>query len=232
MTYNEYAQVLEAENPDTGELYHAGGLQRDQLRGGRRRHAAGRDLGRCGGRLADDPAYQRRRRLASSLRRWRAGRSAATTSRQCRDDRDSRPDRRSARAISSGMMNEVNKLIWPASGANGVGLIDQAAWDQTVETSLSTPRTSTGRRCSPGTAGRRSVHERDRDRGGVGPARRQGARPRSAAGYSTDRGDAERGRQLITPTAVSAANARRRGSGLAAGQLSRGGVCDGRCPPM
>ena len=28
-------------------------------------------------------------------------------------------------------MNEVNKLIWPA--ASGVGFIDQAAWDRTVE---------------------------------------------------------------------------------------------------
>ncbi len=35
-------------------------------------------------------------------------------------------------------MNEVNKLIWPASGAN-IGLIDQAAWDRTVEISQNTP---------------------------------------------------------------------------------------------
>ena len=27
-------------------------------------------------------------------------------------------------------MNEVNKLIWPATG--GVGVIDQAAWDRTA----------------------------------------------------------------------------------------------------
>jgi NitT/TauT family transport system substrate-binding protein len=28
-------------------------------------------------------------------------------------------------------MNEINKLIWPATG--GIGMIDQAAWDRTVE---------------------------------------------------------------------------------------------------
>ena len=34
-------------------------------------------------------------------------------------------------------MNEINKLIWPADG--GVGFIDQAAWDRTVEIAQSTP---------------------------------------------------------------------------------------------
>jgi NitT/TauT family transport system substrate-binding protein len=34
-------------------------------------------------------------------------------------------------------MNEINKLIWPAP--NGVGFIDQAAWDRTAEIALGTP---------------------------------------------------------------------------------------------
>jgi NitT/TauT family transport system substrate-binding protein len=34
-------------------------------------------------------------------------------------------------------MNEVNKLIWPAD--NGIGFIDQAAWDRTVEIAMGTP---------------------------------------------------------------------------------------------
>ena len=34
-------------------------------------------------------------------------------------------------------MNEVNKLIWPSE--NGIGYIDQAAWDRTVEISQNTP---------------------------------------------------------------------------------------------
>ena len=46
MTYNEYAQVLEAVNPDTGELYTPDDLDGHQLE--RRRHgdAPGRHLGR------------------------------------------------------------------------------------------------------------------------------------------------------------------------------------------
>ena len=46
MTYNEYAQVLEAVNPETGELYTPEDLDGHQLE--RRRHgdAAGRHLGR------------------------------------------------------------------------------------------------------------------------------------------------------------------------------------------
>ena len=34
-------------------------------------------------------------------------------------------------------MNEINKLIWPSP--EGVGFINQAAWDQTVEISQNTP---------------------------------------------------------------------------------------------
>ncbi len=33
--------------------------------------------------------------------------------------------------------NEVNKLIWPSP--NGIGFIDQAAWDRTVEIAGNTP---------------------------------------------------------------------------------------------
>jgi NitT/TauT family transport system substrate-binding protein len=33
-------------------------------------------------------------------------------------------------------MNEINKLIWPSP--DGAGVIDQAAWDQTVEIALNT----------------------------------------------------------------------------------------------
>ena len=34
-------------------------------------------------------------------------------------------------------MNEVNKLIWPSE--NGIGYIDQGAWDRTVAISMETP---------------------------------------------------------------------------------------------
>ncbi len=46
MTYNEYAQVLETVNPDTGELYQPSDFNVVNYTDERRRHAAGRDLGR------------------------------------------------------------------------------------------------------------------------------------------------------------------------------------------
>ena len=32
-------------------------------------------------------------------------------------------------------LNEINKLIWPSPG--GIGMMDQALWDQTVEVATS-----------------------------------------------------------------------------------------------
>jgi NitT/TauT family transport system substrate-binding protein len=34
-------------------------------------------------------------------------------------------------------MNETNKLIWPSE--SGIGMLDQAAWDRTVEIAQGTP---------------------------------------------------------------------------------------------
>ena len=45
MTYNEYAQVLEAVNPDTGELYQPEDFNVVNYEDVGRGHAAGRDLG-------------------------------------------------------------------------------------------------------------------------------------------------------------------------------------------
>ena len=56
MTYNEYAQVLEAENPDTGELYQPDDfnvISYEDVGVGMLQDSIWAD----GGRLADDPAY-------------------------------------------------------------------------------------------------------------------------------------------------------------------------------
>ncbi len=145
------------------------------------------------GRLADDPEYRDAavRFVAASLQGWAF----------CRDNVEQCAtivtDAGSTLGAShqQWMMNEVNKLIWPASGAS-IGLIDQAAWDQTVEISQNTPNLE-GATVLTADPGRRCVHERHRDRGG-GPARR--GRPRRQR-LQPDRGHPERGRQLITPTA-------------------------------
>ena len=78
MTYNEYAQVLEAKNPDTGELYTAGGVQRHRLE--RRRHcdAAGRHLGQHG-QAQHDAAYKDQTATFREGLHCRAGCSAVTT---------------------------------------------------------------------------------------------------------------------------------------------------------
>jgi NitT/TauT family transport system substrate-binding protein len=127
MTYNEYAQVLEAVNPDTGELYTPddfNAISYEDEGVGMLQDAIWAD----GSRL-DDPEYQDTavRFVAASLQGWAF----------CRDDAQACADIVLAQSPILGashqlwQMNEVNKLIWPA--ASGVGYIDQAAWDRTVE---------------------------------------------------------------------------------------------------
>jgi NitT/TauT family transport system substrate-binding protein len=134
MTYNEYAQVLESVNPDTGELYtpeELNVISYEDEGVGMLQDAIWADAGR----LADDPAYldQATRFVAASIQGWV----------YCRDNPESCADIVTAAGSTLGathqlwMMNEVNKLIWPSDG--GIGFIDQAAWDRTVEISQSTP---------------------------------------------------------------------------------------------
>ena len=133
MTYNEYAQLLEAVNPETGELYqpedfnvinysdYGVGMLQDAIWASEER--------------LSDPAYQdlAQRFVTASFEGWI----------YCRDNPQECADIVTANGSQLGashqlwMMNEVNKLIWPS--ANGIGIIDAAAWDQTVEISLNTP---------------------------------------------------------------------------------------------
>ena len=133
MTYNEYAQLLEAVNPETGELYqpedfnvisysdYGVGMLQDAIWASEER--------------LSDPAYQdlAQRFVTASFEGWI----------YCRDNPQECADIVTANGSQLGashqlwMMNEVNKLIWPSP--NGIGIIDAAAWDQTVEISLNTP---------------------------------------------------------------------------------------------
>ncbi|MGA9278672.1 ABC transporter substrate-binding protein [Ilumatobacter sp.] len=135
MTYNEYAQVLEAPNPDTGELYQPEDfnvISYEDEGVGMLQDAIWADAAR----LADDEAYrdQAVRFVAAALQGWA----------YCRDNVEECATIVTEAGSTLGashqqwMMNEVNKLIWPASGES-IGLIDQAAWDQTVEISQNTP---------------------------------------------------------------------------------------------
>ena len=130
MTYNEYAQVLEAVNPDTGALYTAEDfnvVSYEDEGVGMLQDAIWAD----GARLSD-PAYvdTATKFVAASIQGWAF----------CRDNTQACTDIVVAKGSKLGashqlwQMNEVNKLIWPAS--MGAGMIDSAAWDRTVALSL------------------------------------------------------------------------------------------------
>jgi NitT/TauT family transport system substrate-binding protein len=134
MIYNEYAQVLETVNPDTGELYQPSDLnvisyEEDGV--GMLQDAIWAD----GERLESDDAYRdiAVRFLTASLQGWA----------YCRDNVQACTDLVVAQGSKLGashqlwQMNEINQLIWPA--ADGVGVINQAAWDRTAEIAQNTP---------------------------------------------------------------------------------------------
>ena len=126
MTYNEYAQVLEAINPDTGELYTPEDfnvISYEDEGVGMLQDAIWADGSRLGDAAYNDMAV---RFVAASLQGWA----------YCRDNVDACASIVSTLSPILGLthqtwqMNEVNKLIWPA--AEGVGFINQEAWDRTA----------------------------------------------------------------------------------------------------
>ena len=132
MTYNEYAQVLEAVNPATGKLYTPDDfnvISYEQEGVGMLQDAIWAD----GSRLSD-PAYKdtATKFVAASLQGWA----------YCRDNGDACAQLVTSKNSILGLthqkwqMNEINKLIWPAAG--GVGTIDKTAWDRTATLSQQT----------------------------------------------------------------------------------------------
>jgi NitT/TauT family transport system substrate-binding protein len=128
MTYNEYAQLLETENPDTGELYQPEDfsvIDWNDEGTAMLQDAIWADAGR----LADDPEYAETTVafLKASIQGWI----------YARDNPQEAADIVTAAGSTLGtshqlwMTNEVNKLIWPST-SGGIGLIDPSAWDATV----------------------------------------------------------------------------------------------------
>ena len=125
MIYNEYAQVLEAKNPATGNLYQPTDLNVISFN----------DVGT--GMLQDAifarEAYLKDHEdvavkfLTASLKGWA----------YCRDNAQSCVDIVLKNGSTLGashqawQMNEINGLIWPSP--NGVGALDSTAWSQTAE---------------------------------------------------------------------------------------------------
>jgi NitT/TauT family transport system substrate-binding protein len=134
MIYNELAQLLETENPETGELYSLDDL--DII-----------DFNEVGSAMLQDHIMARES--------WLAGDTDGTPNEDiavcflrasfegwmhCRDNPDECVDivLNQGTILGEGhqhwMMNEINALIWPSP--DGIGVLDEDLWQQTVDISL------------------------------------------------------------------------------------------------
>jgi len=132
MTYNEYAQVLEAVNPDTGELY-----QPEDL--------VVINFNEVGTAMLQDAVWAREDWLADPANEDVAVRFLRATFKGwvfCRDNFDECVEIVLSNGPTLGrghmtwQLNEINKLIWPSPAA-GIGVMDAALWTQTVEVATS-----------------------------------------------------------------------------------------------
>jgi len=124
MIYNEYAQVLEAINPDTGELYQPSDLNVIDF------NDVGTAMLQDSVWVTEDYADSNGDTIEAFLRATFRGWIF------CRDDPGACVDYVLAVGPTLGLshqtwqMNEINALIWPSAG--GIGVMDQVLWDQTV----------------------------------------------------------------------------------------------------
>jgi NitT/TauT family transport system substrate-binding protein len=128
--YNEFAQLLETINPDTGKLYKESDFNVI-------------DLSKVGNGNLGDGIYSSegwlkksgnediaKRFVEASLHGWIS----------CRDDAQSCVDLVVKHGSSLGashqewMMSQFNQMIWPSKA--GIGVLDTAAWDSVMKTSI------------------------------------------------------------------------------------------------
>jgi NitT/TauT family transport system substrate-binding protein len=132
MSYNEYAQLLEAKNPATGKQYTPADFSIiDWKTNG---SAMLQDAVWANTAKLSDPAYQQQtvKFLAATVKGWAFCRDNPST---CRDEVVAKGSKL-GKSHQLWQMNEVNKLIWPSTA--GIGLVDPTAWQQTVDISLHT----------------------------------------------------------------------------------------------
>ena len=130
MIYNEYAQLLETKNPETGELYTEDDINVI-------------DYNEVGTAMLQDAVWARAAWLAegdnedvatkflrASFKGWIYCRDNAAKCEEFVVDNGS--------TLGAGhqkwMMNEINALIWPSP--DGIGMLSADAWAQTVDTAL------------------------------------------------------------------------------------------------
>ena len=131
MIYNEYAQVLEATDPDTGALYTPDDfnvMDWNDEGTAMLQDAVWADTTRLA-----DPAYQDTtvKLLTASYQGWIY---CAANAVECRDIVVASGSKLGA-SHQLWQMNEVSKLIWPSP--NGIGMVDEADWNRTVEVARS-----------------------------------------------------------------------------------------------
>lgn len=130
MTYNEYAQVLEAKNPKTGALYKPEDFT--AINWNDEGTAMLQDAIWANTDKLKDAAYQETtvKFLTGSMKGWAFCRDNAA---KCRDIVVAKGSKLGA-SHQLWQMNEINKLIWPS--AKGIGIVDDAAWKQTVDVAM------------------------------------------------------------------------------------------------
>lgn len=132
MTYNEYAQVLESENPKTGELYKPEDL--DVISWNDVGTSMLQDAIWANSDKLGESAYaeQTTKFVKASIKGWVFARDNPEKAAQIVADAGSQL----GESHQLWMTNEVNKLIWPSTA--GAGTIDDAAWKQTVDIAMGT----------------------------------------------------------------------------------------------
>lgn len=132
MSYNEYAQLLEAKDPATGQLYQPSAF-------------TVLDWNTVGTAMLQDAIWANTAKLENEAYQDTAVKFLTATIKgwaYCRDNPEQCRDmvvKKGAKLGASHQLwqtNEVNKLIWPSP--NGIGTIDESAWRSTVELSLTT----------------------------------------------------------------------------------------------
>jgi NitT/TauT family transport system substrate-binding protein len=132
MIYNEYAQVFETKDPDTGELFKPEQMTVIDFNDPSIGTAMLQDAIIARDSWLKKPGNEdiATRFLEASFRGWI----------YCRDNYQKCADLVVAagselkKGHQTWMMNEMNGLIWPSP--NGIGQFDQAAWDNTIDIAL------------------------------------------------------------------------------------------------
>jgi NitT/TauT family transport system substrate-binding protein len=127
MIYNEYAQVLEAKNPKTGQLYQPSDL--NVINWNKVGTAMLQDAIWANTTKLKDPKFQDTtvKFLTASYEGWIYCGAHPT---ECRDMVVQAGSKLGA-SHQLWQTNEVNKLIWPSP--QGIGMVNKAAWDRTVD---------------------------------------------------------------------------------------------------